>query len=119
MTSPQQAKGDRAERELIGVLADLGVKCRRTRLAGRDDHGDLSGIPQVAAQVKNYADVARGVREALSGAQEQKERAGAMWGVGFVRRPGGRWVVCMTVDDFVSMHREATIGAAGVRGEEQ
>ena len=108
MTSAAQRKGDSAERELIGLLADLGYRCRRTRLAGRDDHGDLSGIENTAAQVKNYADVTRGINEALIGAAEQKERSGALWAAGFVRRRGGRWVVVMDLDEWVSLHREAT-----------
>jgi Holliday junction resolvase len=107
LTSPQQRKGDHAERELIRLLDDLGVKVRRTRLSP-EDHGDLSGLAETTIQVKSYKDVARAVNDAVREVGEQKERAGTTWGVGAVRRPGGRWVICMTVEDFVSLHREAT-----------
>lgn len=108
MTSPQQAKGDKAERELIAQLDDQGIKARRTRLAGRDDHGDLSGIADTTIQIKNFRDVARGMREGLAGARDQKARAGTLWAVAAIRLPGGHFVMCMDLEDWVSMHREAT-----------
>ena len=109
--SGRKQKGDRAEREVLALLRDvLGDHLVRARLEGSNDHGDIAGLPQCAVQVKNYADVARAVREGLQGAAEQKANAGLPWGAAFVRRPRGRYVVCMDAEDWLSMFREAVIG---------
>lgn len=109
MTSPQQRKGDKAEREVLNFLRDhLGDHLTRNRLAGLEDRGDIGGVADCAIQVKSYADISRAMREGLVGAAEQKARAGVQWGAVFVRRPGGRYVVCMSPEDWVSMYREGT-----------
>lgn len=111
MTLPitgRRAKGDRAEREVLGFLRDhLGDHLVRARLEGENDHGDIAGVGRCAIQVKNYQDVSRAMREGLEGAAAQKANAGLMWGAAFVRRPGGRYVVCMDAEDWISMYREA------------
>lgn len=109
MTNPQKAKGDRAEREIAALLADLlGFGVRRKLGAGRaDDTGDLDGLPDCTAQVKNYADLARAIREGLTGLETQQVNAGTTHGVLFVRRPGGRWIAVQTVDQWATTYREA------------
>ena len=110
----RKAKGDRAEREVLAFLRDhLGDHLVRARLEGSNDHGDVVGLPGCVAQVKNYADVARAMREGLEGAAEQKRNAGVLWGAAFVRRPGGRYVVCMDAEDWISMFRETFGGGPG------
>jgi hypothetical protein len=110
VTSTARRKGAAAEREIANQLADLtGWRVRRRLQEGRaDDCGDLEGLPGVCAQVKNYTDPARALREALAELPTQRDLAGARWGVAFIRRPGGRYVAAMTVEDFVSLLREAT-----------
>lgn len=109
MTNPQKRKGDQAEREIAALLSDeLGLPVRRKLGAGRaDDAGDLDGIPNVAAQVKNYRDVLRAINGAVADLEAQKRHAGADHGVAFIRRPGGRWIAVMDVPGWCGLYREA------------
>jgi hypothetical protein len=110
VTSSARRKGNTAEREIARQIADLaGWPVRRRLQEGRaDDSGDLEGIPDTCAQVKNYVDPARALREAMADLPGQQARAGARYGVAFIRRPGGRYVAAMTVETFVALLREAT-----------
>lgn len=110
MTSASGRKGSKAEREIAGILSDqLGVTVRRKLGAGRrDDEGDLEGLPDVTIEVKNYADVARAVRDGLDDAVKEQANAGTTHGVAFIRRPGGRWFAAMTVEQWCCLYREAT-----------
>lgn len=110
MTNPQKNKGDAAEREIAALVNALtGWPVRRKLGAGRmDDAGDLDGIPDTTAQVKNYRDVGRAVREALNDLEQQRVNAGTTHAVAFIRRPGGRWMAVMTLEQWATSHREAT-----------
>ena len=110
MSNPQKAKGDSAEREIAAKLQMLlGYPVRRKLGAGRaDDTGDLDGIPDTTAQVKNYRDIARALREGIDGLAVQQANAGTTHGVLFLRRTGGRWVAAMTVEQWATLQREAT-----------
>ena len=114
MSNPQKAKGDRAEREVQALLRDLlGVPARRKLGAGRaDDMGDIDGVHDTCIQVASYADVARALREKVPGCVDQQTRMGATFGATFLRRPGGRYVVAMTPEQFAALWREATAGTA-------
>lgn len=109
MSNPQKRKGDHAERELAKQLENrLGFTVRRKLGAGRaDDTGDLDGLPDCTAQVKNYADTMRAIREGLAGIEQQQTNAGTTHGVVFVRRRGGQWIAVQTLDQWVAMFREA------------
>ncbi len=109
MSNPSKAKGDRAELEVQGLLRDhLGVPARRALGAGRlDDIGDITGVPDTVIQVANYADITRAIREKLPACTDQQQRAGTTFGATFVRRRGGEYVVCMTVEQFATLWREA------------
>lgn len=116
----RRLKGDRAEREVLSFLRDqLGDHLTRARGEGDNDHGDVAGLPNCVVQVKNYADMLRAIRDGLEGARAQRDNAGLLWGAAFVRRRGGRYVVVMDPEDWVSMYREAvfarTVAAAGGR----
>lgn len=114
MSNPQKAKGDRAELEvqelLRGLLGQPGATPIRRKLgAGRaDDIGDIDGVPDTVIQVASYADVARALREKVAGCVDQQARAGATFGATFIRRPGGRYIVAMTPEQFAGLWREAT-----------
>ena len=109
MSNPQKRKGDAAELEIARLVADLtGWPVRRKLGAGRaDDTGDLDGIPDTTAQVKNYADVLRGISGALTDLPEQQANAGTTFGVAFVRRRGGRWMAVMPLEQWATYAREA------------
>lgn len=109
MTNPQKRKGDAAEREIATLLSDqLGWTIRRKLGAGRaDDTGDLDGLPHCTVQVKNYRDITRAIREGIAGIEAQQANAGTVFGVVFVRRPGGNWIAVSTVDQWAALYREA------------
>ena len=108
MTNPQKRKGDAGERELAHQLsALLGFTVRRKLGAGRiDDTGDLDGLPDCTAQVKNYSDVLRAIREGLPGLEVQQRNANSTHAVLFVRRRGGQWIAIQTVEQWATSFRE-------------
>lgn len=110
MTNPSKRKGDAAELEIARLLHDLtGDPVRRKLGAGRtDDTGDLDGLTETTAQVKNYRDVTRAVGDALHDLPTQQANAGTAYAVAFIRRPGGRWFAAMTLDQWASLYRSAT-----------
>jgi hypothetical protein len=110
MANPQKNKGDSAEREIAALVNSLtGWPTRRKLGAGRaDDTGDIDGIPDCTAQVKNYTDIGRAVREALHDLEQQRLNAGTTHAVAFIRRPGGRWIAVQTIEQWATSHREAT-----------
>lgn len=109
MANPAKRKGDKAELEVQGLLRDLlGVPARRALGAGRlDDVGDIHGVPDTVIQVANYKDIGRAIREKLPESERQRAHAGATFAATFVRRLGGGYVVCMTVEQFAALWREA------------
>lgn len=116
MPHPSKRKGDTAEREIAALLRNhLGLDIRRALGAGRtDDIGDLHGLPNCAAQVKNYIDPARAIREGLADIERQQTNAGATHGVVFIRRPGGNWIAVQTISQWCAMYRETLQPAAEV-----
>lgn len=108
MTSTSKRKGDAAELEIARILTEqLGGTIRRRLGAGRrDDTGDLDGLQDTTAQVKNYADITRAIREGIDASVEQQHNAGTSYGVCFIRRPGGRWIAAMTIEQWCAMYRE-------------
>jgi hypothetical protein len=108
-----KAKGDRAERELATLIhQQTGWTVRRKLGAGRkDDAGDLDGLPDCTAQIKNYTDPARALREILLELEPQRINAGTTFAAGFIRHPGGRWSATMTIPQLLTLLREATTPA--------
>jgi hypothetical protein len=110
MANPQKRKGDAAEREIAKILADqLGFPVRRKLGAGRtDDEGDLEGVPDWTLEVKNYADVARGITKGLADCEREQQNAATTFGAALVRRPRGGWFAVMTVEQLATVIREAS-----------
>lgn len=109
MANPNKRKGDSGEREIAKLLTDLlGFTVRRKLGAGRqDDTGDLEGLPDCTAQVKNWSDIARAIREGLPGLRSQQQNAGTIHGVLFIRRRGGDWIAVMDLDQWATLYRES------------
>ncbi len=118
MSNPQKRKGDKAELEVQGLLRDhLGVPARRALGAGRaDDMGDITGVPDTVIQVASYKDIATAIREKVPACEAQQARAGATFGATFLRRPGGSYVVVLSVEQWACLWREATVERAIERG---
>jgi hypothetical protein len=106
---PNRRKGIKAELEVAAMLSDeLGVKVtRRYNLGTHEDIGDIA-IDNTTIQVANYADLDRAVREKLPELQAQQARAGMVFGALFCRRVGGSYVVVQSVEQWLTMWREAT-----------
>jgi hypothetical protein len=112
MTDPHKTKGDRAEREAAGVLAELLGGVRRQLGAGRaDDVGDLVGVPGCAVQVADWQDLVRALRVKVDDAERQAARSGLAYGVAMLRIRGGTWRVAMSPATFCALLREATVPA--------
>jgi len=107
--NPQKRKGDKAEREVAQLILDLtGWSARRKLGAGRhDDQGDIDGVPNTTIQVANYKDVASAIRLKVAGCVEQQERAGTTHGATFIRRPGGKYIVVLTPEQWATYARES------------
>jgi hypothetical protein len=102
-------KGARAEREAAELLfMHLGVKAYRLRTPGEDaDRGDLGGVPNTTIEVKNRDSLTSSLA-GLEQCERAQERNGHDFGATLIRRPGGRWMVCLTPAQFAALWREAT-----------
>ena len=108
MAHPSARKGARAELELAHELSDrLGIRVERKLGAGRaEDTGDLYGLEDWTAEVKNYRSVTEAINAGLADLAREQANAGTPFGVCFVRRPGGRWIAVMDLDQFAAVYRE-------------
>lgn len=109
MGNPAKRKGDNAEREVQALVRELtGWPARRKLGAGRqDDIGDIDGVPDTVIQVAAYTDAVRAMREKVPACVVQQERAGATFGATFLKRPGGKYVVVLTPEQWAAYAREA------------
>jgi hypothetical protein len=107
---PSRRKGVAAEREVVAIIRDLlGVPAqRRYNLGTHEDIGDVVGVDDTCIQVVSYSDIVRAIGEKLPECVAQQERMGATFGATFVRRPGGRYVVVLTPEQWATYWREAT-----------
>lgn len=109
MTTPQKRKGDKAELEVQRLLRRWWPRARRALGAGRkDDVGDITGVP-IVVSVANYRDLNRAVSLKLDAVDRMCDNArlprrlGALW----CRRFGGKYVVVMKPDAYVSLVERA------------
>lgn len=110
MTLDSHRKGRKAELELSAVIADLTGWPVTPRLqeGRRVDAGDLVGLPDCCAQVKNTARPLDAETDALRELPAQREASGCTFAAAFIRHRGGRWVVAMDLPMFCTLLREAT-----------
>jgi len=109
VVNPPKRKGDSAEREIATQLTELlGVPVRRKLGAGRtDDTGDLDGVHNTVVQVKNYRNIADAINQAMTDLPVQQTNAGTAHAVAMIRRPRGRWIAVMTIEQFAAYHHAA------------
>jgi Holliday junction resolvase len=102
-------RGDRAEREICGILADLtGYNIKRALGAGRrEDVGDAFGLPGAVLQIADWKDVIRAVREKPLEAERQRVNADVDLAWTAVRLRGGVWRFVQTPEQMVQTWREA------------
>lgn len=109
--SKNRAKGTAAETAVVRYLNYVGaIHAERRALRGKDDRGDIAGIPGVVIEVKNHAhiDLAAFVDEA-----ERESWNGPVpeCAVAWIKRRGkgspGDWYVAMTGQQFTQLLKEA------------
>lgn len=96
-----KAKGAKAENDIAAWLRRHGYPDadRRPR-NGRNDRGDIGGVPNVVIEVKNTASYAGELAGWLTEAETERQNAGADLGFVWHKRKGtsdpGHWYVTMT-----------------------
>lgn len=104
--SANKAKGTKWESDLVKAFASLGIPARRVAQEGHLDTGDLHGLDPFVGQAKNWRSWEDAIREGLDGAEVQRVRAGADYGVAFVKRvrkPVAGGYAVMTVGTFARL----------------
>lgn len=97
-------KGKRGELELAHILKTYGYEARRgQQYCGANGDADVIGLPGVHIEVK------RTERFKLYDAMEQAERDAREDEIPavFTRKNNKNWLVCMRLEDFMGMYREA------------
>lgn len=112
MANSSKQKGDRAELEVQALLREhLGVPARRALGAGRkDDVGDIHGVPNTVISVtsrRKDESIASALRNKPKECETQRMNANADFAATFIRMNGGEWRVCLTVEQFATLWREA------------
>ena len=97
-------KGKRGELELAHILKTYGYEARRgQQYCGANGDADVVGLPGVHIEVKRVE------RLDLYGAMEQAERDAREDEIPavFTRKNNKNWLVCMKLEDFMEMYKEA------------
>lgn len=109
--SAAKAKGTKWETDLVRSLSAFfggryGLAPRRVAQEGFQDTGDIHGIEPFIGQAKAWKSWEAAIREGLDGAEAQRTRAGAAYGVALVkraRRSIGDGYAVMTVATFARL----------------
>lgn len=109
--SKSKQKGTAMERRVVEYLRDQGfIYAERRALEGKNDRGDISGIPGVVIEVKNEKsfDLARYIDET----EAEKANAGASVGFAvFPRRShyiGKAYALC-TLDQMIELLKQGDL----------
>ena len=97
-------KGKRGELELAHILKTYGYEARRgQQYCGANGDADVVGLPGVHIEGKRVE------RLDLYGAMEQAERDAREDEIPavFTRKNNKNWLVCMKLEDFMEMYKEA------------
>jgi hypothetical protein len=103
MANPNKRKGDRGEREIATLLSTLLSRpIRRMLGAGRsDDVGDLDGLDNTTAQVKNWANITAAITQGIEQLGQQQQNAQTDNGVLFIKHRKHGWLAVTTLDQWV------------------
>ncbi len=115
--SAQRDKGTRWESAIVAYLRGEGFPyAERRALHGAYDKGDITGLPGIVIDGKNYL-VIKDLSGWLDEAEEERDNADADVGVVWIKRRGyqspGRAYVLMTGDDLAWLLKAAGYGGSG------
>lgn len=110
MANRNKAKGDRAEREIATLLAELLDRPMRRALgAGRkDDQGDIDGINDTAIQVKHWQDITAAITQGIQQLADQQKNKNATHGVLFIKHRKHGWLAVTTIGEWANNERNRT-----------
>ena len=103
MANPRKQKGTAAETAVVDYLNSHGFAgVERRTLSGKNDKGDVAGIPWLCLEVKNHKQMqlAQWVDEAEIERRNAKARFGAVWHKRIGRTDPGLWYVTMSGETF-------------------
>lgn len=108
--SAAKRKGTAAESAVVSYLnsRDWPYAERRT-LAGKDDRGDITGIPGVVIEVKSHAtmDLAGWLKEAERERLNDRANLGVVWHKKRGTTNPGEWYVTMSGETFAELLQNA------------
>lgn len=109
--SKSKQKGTLAESAVVQFLQETWPAAERRALAGVNDKGDVSGIPDIVIEVKNQKTYK--IAEWLKETEAEKKNANAKHGF-LVVKPNGvgvsrtqNWWVVLTLAELVELLKEA------------
>ena len=103
-------KGTAAETAVVNWLIDKGRKhVERRALSGKDDRGDIAGIPSVVIEVKNHKEIK--LSQWIKELEAEMHNDKADTGVIIHKKTGttnvGQWYATMPVDVWFKLLEEA------------
>lgn len=101
-----RAKGARGERELASILKDNGYDARRgQQYCGANGDADVVGLPGIHIECKRVEHLN------LYDAMSQSKHDAKQGEVPTVmhRKDNCKWLVTMTLDDWIALYREARV----------
>lgn len=104
MGKASRDKGKRGERELAAALREYGYETRRgQQYAGANGDADVVGLEGIHIECKRVERL--NIYEAMD--QARRDAKAEKLPAVFHRRDRREWLVTMTLDDWISLYREA------------
>lgn len=108
-----KAKGAKAENDVAKAYRDDGYDEADRRVRnGKNDRGDIAGVPQVCTEVKAEVSYAGKLSGWLAEAETERENAGAYLGVVWHKKKGTTdpldWYVTMTGETWLKVLKDCS-----------
>lgn len=105
MGKASRDKGARGERELAGILNEMGIDAHRGYVQFKQS--DLVGIEGIHPEVKRVEklNIHEAMRQAITEAEKRKDGKPTV----FHRKNGGKWLVTMLLEDWVEIYKKGNI----------